>query len=73
MFSLTTAGSSQIQELQRVYQQLSLQREQAIASGVEEVRITEILKLREAQVEAQTMFIEASLRITARGRPRITT
>ena len=47
--------------------------EQAIASGVEEVRITESLKLREAQVEAQTMFIEASLRITARGRPRITT
>jgi N-methylhydantoinase A/oxoprolinase/acetone carboxylase beta subunit len=47
--------------------------EQAIASGVEEVRITESLNLREAQVEAQTMFIEATLRITARGRPRITT
>lgn len=47
--------------------------ERAIASGVEEVRITENLDLREAQVEAQTMFIEATLRITARGRPRITT
>jgi hypothetical protein len=47
--------------------------EQAITSGVEEVRITESLNLREAQVEAQTMFIEATLRITARGRPRITT
>ncbi len=46
---------------------------QAIASGVEEVRITENLDLREAQIEAQTMFIEATLRITARGRPRITT
>ncbi len=41
--------------------------EHAIASGVEEVRITESLNLREAQVEAQTMFIEATLRITARG------
>lgn len=48
-------------------------REQAIASGVQEVRISENLDLREAQIEAQTMFIEANLRITARGRPRITT
>jgi hypothetical protein len=46
--------------------------EQAKASGVDEVRITESLDLREAQIEAQTMFIEATLRITARGRPRIT-
>jgi N-methylhydantoinase A/oxoprolinase/acetone carboxylase beta subunit len=46
---------------------------QATASGVEEVRITESLNLREAQIEAQTMFIEATLRVTARGRPRITT
>ena len=44
---------------------------QAIASGVEDVRITENLDLREALIEAQTMFIEAKLRVTARGRPRI--
>jgi hypothetical protein len=46
--------------------------EKAKASGVGEIRITEDLDLREAQIEAQTMFIEATLRITARGRPRIT-
>ena len=45
--------------------------QQANASGVEDVRITENLDLREAQIEAQTMFIEATLRVTARGRPRI--
>lgn len=46
--------------------------EQARASGVEELRISETLDLREAQIEAQMMFIEATLRVTARGRPRIT-
>jgi N-methylhydantoinase A/oxoprolinase/acetone carboxylase beta subunit len=45
---------------------------QARASGVLDVRITENLDLREAQIEAQSMFIEATMRITARGRPRIT-
>lgn len=45
---------------------------QARVSGVQDVRITEQLDLREAQIEAQTMFIEATLRITAHGRPRIT-
>jgi len=45
---------------------------QATASGVQNIRITEHLDLREAQIEAQTMFIEATLRITAHGRPRIT-
>ncbi|MEN8842095.1 MAG: hydantoinase/oxoprolinase family protein [Octadecabacter sp.] len=45
--------------------------EKAKASGVGEIRITEHLDLREAQIEAQTMFIEATLRVTARGRPRI--
>lgn len=44
---------------------------QARASGVEEIRITETIDLREAQIEAQVMFIEATLRVTARGRPRI--
>jgi len=46
--------------------------EQAKSAGVEEIRLTENLDLREAQIEAQTMFIEATLRVTARGRPRIT-
>lgn len=45
--------------------------DKAKASGVDEIRITENLDLREAQIEAQTMFIEANLRVTARGRPRI--
>lgn len=45
---------------------------QASASGVEEVRITEQLDVRKAEIETKTMFIEATMRITARGRPRIT-
>lgn len=45
---------------------------QARMAGVEDVRIIKNLDLREAQIEAQTMFIEATLRITACGRPRIT-
>lgn len=45
--------------------------QQAKVSGVQEVRISETLDLREAEVEAQTLFIEATLRVTARGRPRI--
>ena len=45
---------------------------QANASGVQEVRISESLDLQEAQIEARTMFIEAKMRVTARGRPRIT-
>ncbi len=43
----------------------------ALAAGVEDIRISESLDLREAQIEAQVMFIEATMRITARGRPRI--
>ncbi len=44
---------------------------QAKASGVQDIRISERLSLREAEIEAQSMFIEATLRITAHGRPRI--
>ncbi|SLN32300.1 hydantoinase/oxoprolinase N-terminal domain-containing protein [Pseudooctadecabacter jejudonensis] len=43
----------------------------ARSAGVEDIRINEGLDLREAAIEAQTMFIEATMRITARGRPRI--
>lgn len=45
--------------------------EKARASGVEDVHISEGLSLKEAEIEARTMFIEATLRITASGRPRI--
>ncbi|WP_296418276.1 hydantoinase/oxoprolinase family protein [Pseudooctadecabacter sp.] len=47
-------------------------RSKAQAAGVEDMRLNESLDLREAQIEAQVMFIEATMRITARGRPRIT-
>ena len=45
--------------------------QQAKATGVEDIRITEVFDQREAQIEAREMFIEATMRITARGRPRI--
>ncbi|MDA9207788.1 hydantoinase/oxoprolinase family protein [Octadecabacter sp.] len=45
--------------------------EGALRAGVEDARITESLDLQEAQIEARVMFVEASMRITARGRPRI--
>jgi len=41
-------------------------------AGVVDVRISETLKLREAQIETQVIFVEAKMRVTARGRPRIT-
>ncbi len=46
-------------------------RAQALASGVEEPRITVTRDVTSAEVEGQPMFIEASLRVTAQGRPRI--
>lgn len=46
--------------------------ERAKAAGVAEIRIAETLDLQEAQIEARSMFIEARLRVTASGRPRIT-
>ena len=45
--------------------------DRAAESGVEEPRIEEDLSIQEAQVEAQVIFVEATMRITARGRPRI--
>ncbi len=45
--------------------------EGARRAGVEDARITESLDLQEAQIEARVMFVEATMRITARGRPRI--
>lgn len=45
--------------------------EGAKATGVEDIRISEVFDQQEAQIEARAMFIEATMRITARGRPRI--
>jgi len=43
----------------------------AVRAGVSDPRIQEDLSVQDAQVEAQVMFVEATMRITARGRPRI--
>jgi len=40
-------------------------------AGVEDIRISENLVVQEAQIEARAMFVEANMRITASGRPRI--
>jgi N-methylhydantoinase A/oxoprolinase/acetone carboxylase beta subunit len=45
----------------------------ARAAGVEEVRLTVMREIDEVAVENQPMFIEARLRVTAQGRPRIAT
>lgn len=45
--------------------------DKANRAGVADVRIIESIDQQEAQVEARVMFIEATMRITARGRPRI--
>ena len=41
------------------------------ASGVEEVRVSVAREISEIEVENRTMFIEATLRVEASGRPRI--
>jgi len=43
----------------------------AQAAGVEEIRVTHDTDIKEVEVEGQSMFIEAALRVTAQGRPRI--
>jgi len=43
----------------------------ALAAGVEEVRLSVIRDVTEVEIEGQPMFIEARLRVTAQGRPRI--
>ena len=40
-------------------------------TGVEEIRITSRSDIREVEIEGQPMFIEAAVRVTAQGRPRI--
>ena len=41
------------------------------ASGVEEIRLSVSRDISEAQIESRTMFIEATVRVEASGRPRI--
>jgi N-methylhydantoinase A/oxoprolinase/acetone carboxylase beta subunit len=41
------------------------------ASGVEEIRLSVSRDISEAQIENRTMFIEATVRVEASGRPRI--
>ncbi len=43
----------------------------ARASGAEDLRITATRDIREAEVEGRPMFIEATLTVTASGRPRV--
>jgi N-methylhydantoinase A/oxoprolinase/acetone carboxylase beta subunit len=43
----------------------------ARAAGVEEIRLTTARDITEIEVEGQSMFIEATVKITAQGRPRI--
>lgn len=40
-------------------------------AGVEEVRLSRERDVREVDVEGQSMFIEARVKVTAQGRPRI--
>ena len=42
-------------------------------AGVEEIRLVTEREVSEIQIEGQPMFIEARLRVTAKGRPRIAT
>lgn len=44
---------------------------EARAAGVEEVRITVDQDVSEVNVDGQSMFIEATVKVTAQGRPRI--
>jgi N-methylhydantoinase A/oxoprolinase/acetone carboxylase beta subunit len=43
----------------------------AQAAGVQDMRMTTDRDINEVMIEGQTMFIEATIRITAQGRPRI--
>lgn len=43
----------------------------ARSAGVEEIRLTVAREINEVEVEGQPMFIDATLRVSAQGRPRI--
>ena len=46
-------------------------RARARAAGVEEIRFTVARNIKQVDIEGQPMFIEASVKVTAQGRPRI--
>lgn len=46
-------------------------RARARAAGAEEVRLTVAREVKEVEIEGRQMFIEARLRVTATGRPRV--
>ena len=43
----------------------------ARAAGVEEIRLTQDRTIKAAEIEGQSMFVEATIKVTAQGRPRI--
>ena len=43
----------------------------ARAAGAEDLRLTATRDIREAEVEGRSMFIEATVTVTASGRPRV--
>ncbi|MDG1117724.1 MAG: hydantoinase/oxoprolinase family protein [Flavimaricola sp.] len=45
--------------------------DRARLAGVEEIRLSISREIKEVEVEGQSMFIEATIRVTAQGRPRI--
>lgn len=47
--------------------------DRARAAGVEELRVSAVRDVTEIEVEGQPMFIEARIKVTAQGRPRIAT
>ena len=58
--------------LSALEQQLRSEAEAAVrASGVEEIRVSVSSEISEIEIENRTMFIEATLRVEASGRPRI--
>tara|TARA_R110002051_G_scaffold136036_1_gene208774 strand:- start:14250 stop:16256 length:2007 start_codon:yes stop_codon:yes gene_type:complete len=42
-----------------------------LAAGVEEIRFTTVRDIKQVEIEGQSMFIEAQVKVTAHGRPRI--
>ncbi|MEP4638704.1 MAG: hydantoinase/oxoprolinase family protein, partial [Yoonia sp.] len=45
--------------------------DKAKAAGVEDIRFTISRDIKEATIEGQPMFLEATIKVTAQGRPRI--
>jgi N-methylhydantoinase A/oxoprolinase/acetone carboxylase beta subunit len=64
-----TDRDTAIRELRRVLEAEA--RDKALAAGMEDMRITVAQDLNEVEIEGQPMFIEARIRVTVIGRPRI--